>query len=238
MLHLIYHLVVWENSILEKNNNCRWSKVKTPQTDFTGDLEIREATVAKRKGKEIPKENLLNWLFNYNVNICYQKWDGDREAKGTKTGQREPELPLCTQATWERPAPAPICFIHPQGRSSCNLGRLRGYLQVKWFLGLYSCQRIGTLRTSVMALRTGVQVTQDRWLGPAQSWGLRQSPFFLLSVHLYSLNPREREWTGATTHRLGKEGGESDTWSQTQIMGQCPEALRQNDLLATETHYF
>lgn len=25
-----------------------------------GSLEIREATVAKRKGKEIPKENLLN----------------------------------------------------------------------------------------------------------------------------------------------------------------------------------
>ena len=88
-----------------------------------GSLEIRGDPVAKRKGKEIPKENLLNWLFNYNINLCYQKPDADREGKETKTEERAWTATLHTSHR-ERLAPAPTRFIHSLGEEVMSPRRL------------------------------------------------------------------------------------------------------------------
>ena len=63
MLCLIYHLLALETSIKKKKKRPQLHMRESENTSdvlHRGSLEIRGDSVAKRKGKEIPKENLLN----------------------------------------------------------------------------------------------------------------------------------------------------------------------------------
>ena len=63
MLCLIYNLLALENSIKKKKKRPQLHMRESENTAdvlHRGSLEIRGDPVAKRKGKEIPKENLLN----------------------------------------------------------------------------------------------------------------------------------------------------------------------------------
>ena len=120
MLCLIYHLLALENSIKKKKgHNYTWGTPKTPPMYLTEDL-WRSEEIQLPKGKEIPKENLLNWLFNYNINLCYQKLDADREGKETKTEERA-WTPTLHTSHRERLALAPTRFIHSWGGGSDEL---------------------------------------------------------------------------------------------------------------------
>lgn len=55
--------------------------------------------------------------------------------------------------------PPSVSFSHSE--RALVPGKAQGHLQLKWLVWLYSCQRVGALRTSAVAPWTGVQVTQD-----------------------------------------------------------------------------
>lgn len=122
-----------------------------------------------------------------------------------KQGRGSPNVPSAHKPPEKGPHLLPsVSFIHSEG--ALVPGEAQGHLQLKWLIWLYTCQRVGALRTSAVAPWTGVQVTQDSWFGPAPSWQLRQSPSLLTTCRC-PLIPKERGCTGATVHRLGKDQG-------------------------------
>ena len=156
----------------------------------------------------------------------------EREKKPKQ--RREPELPHCTQAIargWPLLPPA-----------SFTLGGRKWWAPEGWgfwrwnaCLGPTAAKGADPLRISALVLWAGIRETQGRWSGQAHplhssSW----QPHVSAGLHAMG---REDYW--ARKHRiLGWEVCETDRWNLTQTMGQCPEALRLDDPLATEAQYF